>query len=101
MICFNEPSEIYLYKALHSSVSLSRFVCPWGQTFLLHRRGGQTFVVHRREGGQTFYVGGSGGYDDVDGEMDISKPNFLVREVNIFVRKASKLSPGARIFRGP
>ena len=83
-----------MYKVLHSSVSLSRF--------LLHRRGGgQTFVVHRREGGQTFYVGGSGGYDDVDGEMDISKPNFLVSEVNIFVRKASKLSPGARIFRGP
>ena len=34
---------------------------------------------------QTFYVGGSGGYDDVDEEMDVSKANFLVSN-------ASKLS---------
>ena len=42
-----------------------------------------------------FYVGGGGGnFDvDVDGEMDVSKANILVRE-------ASKLSTGARIFRG-
>ena len=40
-----------------------------------------------------FYVGGGGGNVDVDEEMDVSKANILVRE-------ASKLSTGARIFRG-
>ena len=43
--------------------------------------------------GQTFYVGGSGGYHDVDEEMDM-------RKANIFVSEASKVSVGARIFRG-
>ena len=40
--------------------------------------------------------------------MDVSEANFLVSEanifvseVNIFVSEASKLSAGARIFRGP
>ena len=28
-------------------------------------------------GGQTFYVGGSGGYDHVDEEMDMSEATFL------------------------
>ena len=54
-------------------------------------RGGNIFT---RRGGQTFYVGGSCGYDDVYGKMDVS-------EANIFVSEASKLSAGARIFRGP
>ena len=45
-------------------------------------------------GRQTFFVGGSGGYDDVDEEIEVSKANFLVSE-------ASKLSAGARILRGP
>ena len=45
-------------------------------------------------GRQTFFVGGSGGYDDVDEEIEVSKANFLVSE-------ASKLSAGARIFMGP
>ena len=46
-------------------------------------------------GGQTFSVGGYGGYD-VDGkkEEDVSKANTLASE-------ASKLSAGARILRGP
>ena len=35
-----------------------------------------------------------GGYDDVYEEMDMSKANFLVSKV-------SKLSTGARVFRGP
>ena len=39
-------------------------------------------------------VGGGGGYDNVDEEMDMSK-------VNIFVSKTNKLSAEARIFRGP
>ena len=38
--------------------------------------------------GQTFYVGGIGGYDDVDEEMDMS-------EANIPASEASKLSAGA------
>ena len=52
---------------------------------------GKTFLTHRR-GGANIYVGGSGGYDDVDEEM--SKANILVSE-------ASNLPTGARIFRGP
>ena len=54
-----------------------------------------------------FFAEGGGGFDDVDDEMDISEANFLVSEANflvgeanIFVSKASKLSAGARIFRG-
>ena len=95
---------------------------PERQTFLSHRRGGgQTFLTHRRGGlnfnfgrmvkhfshtggehtflhngwGQTFHVVGGGGHDgvDVEKEMYVSKANFLVS-------KASKLSAGARIFRG-
>ena len=31
----------------------------------------------------------------------MSKASFLVGEVNIFVSEESKLSAGARIFRGP
>ena len=53
-------------------------------------------------GGQTFYVWGGGAYDDVDEEIDVSEASFLVRESNFFfVSEASKLSAGARIFRGP
>ena len=37
-------------------------------------------------GGQTFYGGGSSGYDDI--------------HKKIYVSKASKLSAGAKIFRG-
>ena len=48
-------------------------------------------------GGQTFFVGGSGGFDDFDEEIDVSEVNFLVSEANIFVSEASKLSAGARI----
>ena len=46
-------------------------------------------------GGQTFSVGSDGGNDDVDGEEED------VSETNIHVSEASKLSAGARIFRGP
>ena len=45
-------------------------------------------------GGQTFFVEVGGAFDDVDEEMVVSVVNFLVSE-------ASKLSAGARIFRGP
>ena len=56
------------------------------------REGGNTYL-HRRWG-QTFYVVGCSGHDDVDEEMYVSKANF-------FVSEASKLAAGARIFRGP
>ena len=77
---------------------------PGGQTFLTHRRGGHNHFSHtggrgdkhfsHTGGGQTFYVGGGVAYDDVVEEMVVSKVNFLASE-------ASKLSAGARIFRGP
>ena len=54
---------------------------------------GQTFLPHR--GGQTFYVKDVGRDDDVDGEEED------VSESNIPVSEASKLSAGARSFRGP
>ena len=49
--------------------------------------------MHRGKG-QTFFVGGGGSYVDVDEEMGVSEANFTVSQ-------ASKLSAGARIFRGP
>ena len=56
-----------------------------GQTFLTLTRkggGGKHFYIegdkHFHKGRQTFYVGGSGGYDDVDEEMDVREANFLV-----------------------
>ena len=61
---------------------LLSFDCPWGTNIL------------NIWGGQTFFVGCSGAYDDVDEEM-------VVSEANIFESKPSKLSAGARIFRGP
>ena len=92
---------------------MSPFVCPRGTNNLFVPRGtnifhtqvrgggqtiltfgwGQTFLTHR--GGQTFYVKDVGSDDDVDGEEED------VSEANILVSKASKLSAGARIFRGP
>ena len=50
-----------------------------------------------RQGGQTFYVGGGGAYDDFVKEMNVSEANFLVSAANIIVSEASKLSAGARI----
>ena len=76
---------------------------PRGQTFLTHRRGGTNIFTLRggtknftQGGGQTFYVVGGGGHDDVDVDEEI-----YVSEVNFLVSEASKLSAGARIFRGP
>ena len=75
-----------------------------GDKHFLHTVGGGTNIslpqeggdkhFHIEGGGQTFYVGGGGGFDDVDEEIDVSEANFPVSE-------ASKLSAGARIFRGP
>ena len=64
------------------SVCVSVCVSPGGQTFSKHSWGGQTFLTHWREGGQTFlhraFVGGGGGYNDVDEKMDVSKANVVV-----------------------
>ena len=98
------------------SIYIKRYLCLCVKLlfvpFLTHRRGG-TNISHTQEGGgdkhfshwvgtnsftlkegQTFYVGGRGAYDDVDEGVDVSKANNLVN-------KASKLSAGAGIFRGP
>ena len=64
-----------------------QFVCPRGQTFLTHRRGGTNIFA-------SFFVGGGADYVDVDEEIDVSEASFPVS-------KASKLSVGARIFRDP
>ena len=65
-----------------------------GTNIFATQGGGQTFL-HWEGGGQTFYVEDVGGDDDVDGEEED------VSEANILVSEASKLSAGARIFRGP
>ena len=74
---------------------------PVDKHFLHREEGGgvHTFQIHRRVG-QTFLHRGGGGYDDVEEERDVSKVNFLVSKANIFVSEASKLSTGARIFKG-
>jgi len=80
-----------------------QFVCPPGDKHFLHTGGGGTNIFHTQEGdkhfciergGTNIFVGGGGSYDDVDEEIDVS-------EANVFVSKASKLSAGDRIFRGP
>ena len=48
-----------------------RFVSP-SVCEILFVPGGQTFLTHRREGGQTFFVGGGGGHDDVVGTLNLS-----------------------------
>ena len=53
------------------SVCVSVCVSPGGQTFSKHSWGGQTFL-HRA------FVGGGGGYNDVDEKMDVSKANVVV-----------------------
>ena len=61
--------------------------------------GDKHFCIER--GGDNIFFGCGGSYDDVDEEIDVSEASFLVSEANIFVSEASKLSAGARIFRGP
>ena len=83
---------------IKSSSSVSPSVCdfclsPRGtNTSFTQERGGTNIFTQR--GGQTFNVGGSGGYDDVYEEVDVS-------EANIFVSEVIRLSVGARIYRGP
>ena len=106
-ICKFDTSFIYIYKALCQSVSLSvclsPFVCPRGTNISYTQERGGTNISHTQEegGDQTFYVGGGGAYYNVDEKMGVSEANFLVSKANILVSEASKLSAGARIFRGP
>ena len=86
---------------MSESVRCPLLFVPGGQTFLTHRRGRGTNIFASRRGGQTFFVGGGAGYDDVDEEIDVSEANFLVSKANILGSEASKLFTGARIFRGP
>ena len=65
----------------------------WGQTFF-SPTGDKHFYTYG--GGQTFSVGSDGGNVDVDDEEEVD-----VSEANSLVSEASKLSTGARIFRGP
>ena len=56
-----EFAVCHIYKGLHSSVSVLRFVCHGGQTYLTHiRGGGQSFLY--QEGGQTFLHQGGDNY---------------------------------------
>ena len=98
---------ICIHKALCPCLRLPHFICSPGQTFFTHNGvykhfshtgGGDKHTMgykHLKQGeGQTFFVGCGGGYDDVDELMNVS-------EANIVLSEASKLSAGARIFRGP
>ena len=99
----------FVCQSVRLSVCPSRFVCPRGQTFLLNRRRGTNIFTHRRWGGdlfytrgcQTFNVGGGGGNNDVDvevnEEMDVSEANFLVSGANILFSGANILVSGANI----
>ena len=74
--------SIYIKRFVRLSVSLcvtfclspgdKQFVCPLGDKHFSHRggRGDKHFCIEG--GGQTFFVGGGGGHDDVDEEMDVS-----------------------------
>ena len=66
-----------------------------GGTNIFHTQGGQTFL---HMGGTNIFVGGGGGGYDVD---DHKEEEENVSKANIVVSEASKLSAGARIFRGP
>ena len=62
---------------------------PGGKTFLTYRGGGGMVKHFYTAGKESFSVGIRGGNDDVDGG----------KEDNVSER--SKLSAGAKIFRGP
>ena len=78
--------------SLESGVLFCMSTLEEGGKNFLQTLGAENIFTSR--GGQTFYVGGGSAYDDDDEEMDVTKANNLVSE-------ASKLSAGARIFRGP
>ena len=67
-----------------------QIVCPWGTNISYTQEGGGTNNFDtlegdkhfQTEGGQTFYVGGSGGYDDVYEVMDISEVNLFANSMS-------------------
>ena len=79
------------------SVGLSPFCLSPGDKQIVCPPGDKHFSHTEGRGGQTFFVGGGGGFRDVDEEIDVSEANFPVSEANILVSEASKLSAGARI----
>ena len=52
-------------------VCVTLLFVPGGQTICLSP-GEQIFIIHSRGGGQTFFVVGGGGRDEVDEEIDMS-----------------------------
>ena len=74
--CHTQGKQTFLHQGGRTNIFTSR----WGQTFFtfLHRGRGQIFLCRRRR--QTSYVGGGGGYDDIDKEMNVSQAKFLVHE---------------------
>ena len=77
------------------------FVPPGTNISCTQERGDKHFSHTGGRGGQTFLFEVGGAFDDVDEEMVLSVANFYVSEAKIFVSEASKLSAGARIFKGP
>ena len=78
--CFKNVSRKFCFAILLLHESHCNYL-PWGTNI---------FHTHMRRGGTNIFVGGSGGFGDVDEEI-------VVSEANISVSKASKLSAGARI----
>ena len=78
-------------------------VCPRGTNISLTRERRGTNISHTQEEGwgQIFFTHGGRGQTFFVGAYDAVNEEMVVSEVNIFVSEASKLSAGARIFRGP
>ena len=88
------PRDKHFFHTREGGANISHTQEGGGDKHFSHTGGTNIFALR---GGQTFFVGGGGGHDDVDEEMYVSKAKFLVS-------KASKLSAGARILgarRGP
>ena len=49
-------------------------------------------IFTSKRGGQTFYIGCSGGYDNVNKEMDVSKANKLSAGTRISYLQLAKLN---------
>ena len=79
--------QIRLFRCLSEGVGCRQYVLNF-----------KLFWIWSEGGGQTFYVKDVGGDDDVDVEEEEEED---VRKANILVSEASKLSAGARIFKGP
>ena len=62
-----------------------QIVCPWGTNIShTHERGGEKHFCIEWGGGQTFYVVGCGGHDDVDEVFLVSEAGKLYAEAKNF-----------------